>query len=142
MGRFRDSSDDDGGEAGIDMSPLIDCVFILLIFFIVTTVFVEETGVEVDRPQAASATQLEKTSILLAVTANGEVVYDDKDVGVAGVQRVVRQVLQSNAAQDEPIPVIIQGDVSARLELVTRVIDAAKLGGAQKISLATQKGAL
>ena len=57
MGRFRDS-DDDASETGIDMSPLIDCVFILLIFFIVTTVFVEETGVEVDKPQAASASEL------------------------------------------------------------------------------------
>ena len=70
MGRFRDSSDDDSAEQGIDISPLIDCVFILLIFFIVTTVFVEETGVEVDKPQAASSVQLEKTSILIALTEN------------------------------------------------------------------------
>ncbi|MCA9321738.1 MAG: biopolymer transporter ExbD, partial [Planctomycetes bacterium] len=61
MGRFSESQLDEDGETGIDMSPLIDCVFILLIFFIVTTVFVEETGVEVDKPQAASAVNLEKT---------------------------------------------------------------------------------
>ena len=53
MGRFREATSDDSSESGIDISPLIDCVFILLIFFIVTTVFVEETGVEVDKPQAA-----------------------------------------------------------------------------------------
>ena len=68
MGRFRQMTDDDNGEGGIEMSPLIDCVFILLIFFIVTTTFVEETGVEVDKPQAASSVQLEKTSILIALT--------------------------------------------------------------------------
>ena len=61
MGRFREELDADE-EGGIDMSPLIDCVFILLIFFIVTTVFVEETGIDVDKPQAASAAQLEKNS--------------------------------------------------------------------------------
>ena len=59
MGRFRDNTDS-GEETLIDMSPLIDCVFILLIFFIVTTTFVEETGVEVDKPQAASSVNLEK----------------------------------------------------------------------------------
>ena len=74
MGRFREASTDDNGDSGIDISPLIDCVFILLIFFIVTTVFVEETGVEVDKPQAASSTQLEKTSILIALTEKGELV--------------------------------------------------------------------
>ena len=86
MGRLRDAMADDGDESAIDISPLIDCVFILLIFFIVTTTFVEETGVEVDKPQAASAARLEKTSILLAVTADGGVVYGGRDIGVAGVQ--------------------------------------------------------
>ena len=137
MGRFRESMEDNGGETGIDMSPLIDCVFILLIFFIVTTVFVEETGVEVDRPSAAASEQLEKTSILLAVTNKGGVVYDNKDIGIVGVQRVVRQLLQKE--QDDPIPVIIQGDVESQLGLITKVIDEAKLGGALKISLATKK---
>ena len=71
MGRFREASGDDSGSSGIDISPLIDCVFILLIFFIVTTTFVEETGVEVDKPQAASAVRLEKNSILIALTEKG-----------------------------------------------------------------------
>ena len=96
---------DEGSEAGIDMSPLIDCVFILLIFFIVTTVFVEETGVEVDKPQAASASQLEKTSILIAVTDEGAVVYGGREIGVNGVQPLVKRMLQK-----EDIPVIIQAD--------------------------------
>ena len=79
MGRFRDSGSDEGSDTGIDMSPMIDCVFILLIFFIVTTTFVEETGVEVDKPQAASSVRLEKTSILIALTANGAVVYGGRE---------------------------------------------------------------
>lgn len=132
MGKFRDASDDEGGETTVDMTPLIDCVFILLIFFIVTTVFVEETGVEVDKPQAASASQLEKTSILIAITAGGQVVYDGRDVGVGGVQAIVRRLIQK-----EEIPVIIQADQASTTGLLARVIDEAKLAGAIKISLAT-----
>ncbi|MEY2980344.1 MAG: ExbD/TolR family protein [Planctomycetota bacterium] len=128
---------DDDGETGIDMSPLIDCVFILLIFFIVTTVFVEETGVEVDKPQAASASQLEKTSILIALTDKGQIVYGGREIGISGVQPLVKRMLQK-----EDIPVIIQADQASQSGLLVRVIDEAKLGGATKVSLATrtQKG--
>jgi biopolymer transport protein ExbD len=134
MGRFRDAGSEDGGESGIDMSPMIDCVFILLIFFIVTTTFVEETGVEVDKPQAASAVRLEKTSILLALTAKGEVVYGGRDVGLGGVQPLVRRLLQK-----EDLPVIIQADTVAPSGLLVRIIDEAKLAGATKVSVATAK---
>lgn len=132
MGRFRESAEDDQSDVGIDMSPLIDCVFILLIFFIVTTVFVEETGVEVDKPQAASATQLEKTSILIAITSEGRVVYGGKEIGVAGVRSRVKQLIQA-----EDLPVIIQADAAVQSGLLVRVIDEAKLAGASKINLAT-----
>ena len=134
MGRFRDAGGDDGGTAGIDMSPLIDCVFILLIFFIVTTVFVEETGVEVDKPQAASAMRLEKTSILLALTDKGEVVYGGREIGISGVQPLVKRMLQK-----ENVPVIIQADTHAQSGLLVRVIDEAKLAGATKVSVATKQ---
>lgn len=131
MGRFRESTEDDG-EAGIDMSPLIDCVFILLIFFIVTTTFVEETGVDVDKPQAASSARLDKTSILIAVTAAGEIVYGGQDIGIGGVQPTVKRMLQK-----EDIPVIIQADAVAQSGLLVRVIDEAKLAGASRVSIAT-----
>lgn len=131
MGRFRESTDE-GSEAGIDMSPLMDCVFILLIFFIVTTTFVEETGVEVDKPQAASASQLEKNSILIAVTEKGEIVYGGRDIGISGIQPLVKRMLQK-----EDIPVIIQADSASTSGLLVRVIDEAKLAGAIKVSLAS-----
>ena len=133
MSKFRGSGDDND-ETPIDMSPLIDCVFILLIFFIVTTVFVEETGVEVDKPQAASSVQLEKTSILIAITEGGQIVYDGQDIGIGGVQRIVRQLVQR-----EEIPVIVQADKASSSGLLVRVIDEAKLGGAVKVSVATRK---
>jgi biopolymer transport protein ExbD len=134
MSRFRSqfSSDDDSG--GIDISPLIDCVFILLIFFIVTTVFIEETGVEVDKPQAASSVNLEKNSILIAVTEKGEVVYGGREIGVAGVQPLVKRMTQR-----EQLPVIVQVDQRAQAGLFVRVVDEAKLAGAEKVSVATSK---
>tara|TARA_R110002072_G_scaffold69483_15_gene168501 strand:- start:10240 stop:10644 length:405 start_codon:yes stop_codon:yes gene_type:complete len=134
MGRFQESIEDDN-EAVIDMSPLIDCVFILLIFFIVTTVFVEETGVEIDRPEAASSAQLEKNSLLFAITKNGQVVYGGQNVGVAGVQSIVRRELQGG----DLMPVIIQADDVSHTGIAVKVIGEAKLGGAEKVSLATRR---
>ncbi len=134
MGRFRELATDNGTETGVDMSPLIDCVFILLIFFIVTTTFVDETGVEVDKPQAASASRLEKTSILIALTKNGEVVYGGHEIGISGVQPLVKRMLRK-----EDVPVIIQADTAAQSGLLVRIIDEAKLAGAIKVSIATRQ---
>jgi len=136
MSRFRSANQEDSGDSNIDISPLIDCVFILLIFFIVTTVFVEETGVEVDKPQATSSVKLEKSSILIAVTAQGEVVYGGREIGVSGVQPLVKRMTQK-----EDLPVIVQVDRAAQAGIFVRVIDEAKLAGAKKVSIATLKQA-
>ena len=105
----------------------------MLIFFIVTTTFVEETGVEVDKPQAASSVQLEKTSILLAITDKGEIVYGGREIGIAGVQPLVKRMIQK-----EEVPVIVQADQNVQSGLLVRVIDEAKLAGALKVSIATK----
>jgi biopolymer transport protein ExbD len=118
----------------INISPLIDMVFILLIFFIVTTTFVEESGVDVDKPKAASASQLDKNSILLAITAGGQVVYGGREIGVGGVRALVRRLTQK-----EDVPVILQVDQTAAAGLVVRVIDESKLGGAKTVSLAAEQ---
>ncbi|MCW0217365.1 MAG: biopolymer transporter ExbD [Prosthecobacter sp.] len=134
MAKFGQNSEPED-EAAIDISPLIDCIFILLIFFIVTTTFVEETGVEVDKPQAASATDLEKQSVMIAVTSEGQIVYGGKEIGMTGVQPTVRRFVE----KDETTPVIIQVDEKAPSGLFVRVIDEAKLGGAAKVSVSTKK---
>lgn len=134
MSRFKSSSSDEGAEATVDLTSLLDCVFILLLFFIVTTTFVEETGVEVDKPQAASAVNLEKNSILLAITSDGTIVYGGKDIGIAGVRPLVKRMIAK-----EDIPVIIQVDQVVPSGLLVRVIDEAKIAGATKVSLATRK---
>jgi biopolymer transport protein ExbD len=115
-----------------NVSPLIDMVFILLIFFILTTVFVDETGVEVDKPQAASAASLDKNSILIAVTGKGQIVYGGREIRVSDIRPLVRRLTQR-----EEMPVIIQVDRAANAGVVVRVIDESKLGGARNVSLAT-----
>lgn len=132
MVRFSESTADDM-DVGIDMSPLIDCVFILLIFFIVTTVFVEETGVEVDKPQAASASQLERNSVLIALTDKDEVIYGKRNIGLEGVRLVVQRGLR----EDQSVPVIIQADSASKSGMLIRIIDEAKLAGATNIFSST-----
>jgi biopolymer transport protein ExbD len=117
----------------INLSPLIDMVFILLIFFIVTTVFVEETGIDVNKPEAASSVDLEKQSILIALTPKGEVVYGGRDIGVNGVRSLVQRLTRD----DPDMPVILQADKAVTTERLVRVIDESKLGGAQVVNIST-----
>jgi len=116
----------------IDLSPLIDVVFILLIFFIVTTVFIKETGVEVEKPEAVTAQQMENELILIAITANGEVMYDHGNIGVAGVRSTVGALL---LLQERPV--VIQADRSVTTDLLVRVMDEVKLAGATSLNIAT-----
>jgi biopolymer transport protein ExbD len=121
------------GSDEINISPLIDVVFILLIFFIVTTVFVEETGVEVTKPQASSAVDLERNSVLIAITDTGKVVYGGREIGPAGVRSIVKRL-----NQNDDMPVIIQADRTVPTSLLVRVIDEAKIGGAPSVNISTE----
>jgi biopolymer transport protein ExbD len=132
--RYRRSLTEGEEVSEINISPLIDMVFILLLFFIVTTTFIEETGVEVDKPQAASAVQLEKNSILIAITSKGQIVHGGREIGVSGVRPLVRRLTQK-----ENVPVVIQVDENASAGIVVRVIDESKLGGARNVSLAAEQ---
>jgi biopolymer transport protein ExbD len=119
-------------QQAIDLSPLIDVVFILLIFFIVTTVFVKETGVDVDKPQALSTEKLERNLIMIAITQTGDVVYDGNVIGTAGVRTTVAQLLNKRTQS-----VVVQADKQVPTELLVKVIDESKLAGAAVVSIAT-----
>ncbi|HAS81694.1 MAG TPA: biopolymer transporter ExbD [Verrucomicrobia bacterium] len=116
------------------MSPLIDCVFLLLIFFIVTTVFVEETGVDVEKPQAVSAVLQDRQSILIALTAAGEIVYGGRTIGLNSVRGLVAQQLQVRQA-----PVVILADQASTTGQLVALMDECKLGGAQQVSVAASR---
>lgn len=117
---------------GINLTPLIDVVLVLLIYFIVTTVFSKESGVKVDKPQAVTAQQLENDLIVVTITAAGEVVHDHSNIGVAGVRPTLSALLQ---AGDKAV--VIQADRSVTMDLLVRVMDEAKLAGAKTINIAT-----
>lgn len=120
----------------IDLSSMIDCVFILLIFFIVSTVFVEESGVKVNKPDVGGASALEKNSILLAVTAEDKVFYGGESVGVQGVIGKIKPLL----SETPDMSVIIQGDKDSTHGIVQQVHGQALLAGAMKdkISISTK----
>ncbi len=118
----------------INLSPMIDCVFILLIFFIVTTVFVDEPGIEIIKPDATIDVDLEKNSILVAISADNKVVYGGKEVGVSGAGARVKQLLNK-----DDLPVIIQADARAEHGVFSDVWSALKNAGAKKISISTRE---
>ncbi|MEW6306888.1 MAG: biopolymer transporter ExbD [Verrucomicrobiota bacterium] len=119
----------------LNLIPLIDVIMFLLIFFISTTTFVEDMGVEVDKPQAAAPQQVEdNSSILIAITASGQVVHDGREVGIGGVRQVVMRLNGKDGT-----PVIIQADTEVPAGTLVRVIDEAKLGGAKNVSLASTR---
>ncbi|TAG08940.1 MAG: biopolymer transporter ExbD [Verrucomicrobia bacterium] len=132
----RSFSDEPDEPVTIDLSSMIDCVFILLIFFIVSTVFVEETGVTVNKPDVSGASALEKNSILLAVTSEDKVFYGGESIGVQGVISKIKPLL----LETPDMPVIIQGDKAATHGVVQQVHGQALLAGAmkEKISISTK----
>ena len=132
MGRLSSTIQIETSESvDINLSPLIDMVFLLLIFFMVTTVFVEETGITVDRPRAASSRQLERNSVLLGVSADGRVMHGGREVSVNNIRGLVARLLESRK-----MPVIILADEAADTGVVVRVIDQCKLAGAEQVSIA------
>ncbi|MFP4282417.1 MAG: ExbD/TolR family protein [Opitutales bacterium] len=128
-------TEQDAEMSDINISPMIDMVFILLIFFIVTTVFVQEPGVEVVREFANTAEQLERNSLLFAITTEGRVFYGGNDVGVAGIRGIVQR---QNA--EGQMPIIIQADRGAPSQTVIRVIDETKLASPRAtVNISTQQ---
>ena len=117
----------------INISPMIDMVFILLIFFIVTTVFVEEEGISVEKPTPQPPDQQQEEPdepIMLRITVNNQVIYEGDAVTLNRVETIVKNVLSQS-----DVPVIMQVERGALAGIMVQVMDRAKLGGAEKISV-------
>lgn len=114
----------------VNISPLIDVVFILLIFFIVTAVFVKESGIEVIRPKATSAEQLEMASTFVAIDENGQLYYAGEKISL----NEVRHIVQKNEGR----AVVVQVDERAASKVLIQVIDEARIAGAETVSVATE----
>lgn len=118
----------------INISPMIDMVFILLIFFIVTTVFVDERGIAADKPMPTPDAQRDEPTepIIFRVTAAGQVLHDGSTVTISRVETIVK----SGLARNRELPVIVQAERNALSGLMVQVMDRATVGGARKISIA------
>lgn len=120
----------------IDMTPLIDMVFILLIFFIVATSFVRESGVEVERPQASSATSKEKVSMLIGITSAGRVFIEGHELDIQNV----KARMDSFLAEVPGGSVVIAADKSCPTGITIKVLDSCRLAGVKNLSVATKEG--
>ena len=123
-------------ETELDMTPMLDIVFIMLIFFIVTTSFVKESGVTVSTPQAESASQQENANIFIAITADGEVWIDRRPVDSRSVRAIVARLHADNPEGS----VIIQADEEASTRMLVDVMDQVRLAGVEGIAIAAQRG--
>ncbi len=121
-------------EEGVDMTPMLDIVFIMLIFFIVTASFVKEAGIDVNRPGAVTAEKKEKASILVAITDKGEIWIDKRPVDV----RAVRANIERLRAENPQGSVVIQADKESKNGLLVKVMDAARQAGVENVSLAAE----
>ena len=119
-------------EVEINLTPMLDVVFIMLIFFIVTAVFVKDPGVEISRPEAATAFIPDKGSIFVAVTAANEIWVDKRSVGSDGVRGAIERLHTENPEGG----VVIQADSEASNEFVIAVMDAAKESGITNVTIA------
>ncbi len=122
-------------EAEINMTPMLDIVFIMLIFFIVTAAFVKEAGVQINRPEASHTFQKPRTSILIAVTATDQVWMNRRRVEIKALRMTIEKLHSENPRGT----IVIQADRRAKAGLTLQVMDAVKQAGIENITLSTLK---
>jgi biopolymer transport protein ExbD len=119
----------------INMTPMLDVVFILLIFFIVTASFVKEAGIEVNRPEAATAIKKERANILVAISDQGDIWINKRKVDVRAVQANIERL----KAENPQGTVVIQADQKATTDILIKVMDSARAAGVYDVSIAAQE---
>ncbi len=130
--RYRNQTEE---EAQIDISPLIDMVFILLIFFMVTTTFVKDMKLDLERPSASSGVSASTKAIRVFIDTQGDVYVDNQQVRIYSLQSKLRDMLR--VSTDKSILVVTDENVPAKT--VLRVVDQSKLSGATDVGVATEQ---
>ena len=129
MRRKRNRGED---ESEVNLTPMLDVVFIMLIFFIVTASFVKESGIDVNKPEAATSQPKEKANILVAIDASGGIWIDRRKVD----PRAVRANIERMHAENPQGTVVIQADEDSRTAVLVHVMDAARLAGVYDVAIA------
>jgi biopolymer transport protein ExbD len=135
MRKFTFSQSQQDQEATVDITPMLDVVFIMLIFFIVTATFVKLSGIEVDAPKASTVVVQEKANILIAIDVNNKVWINRREVDL----RALRPNIERLHAENPKGIVVIQADKMSRNETLIKVMDASRRAGVYDIALAADK---
>jgi len=122
-------------ESNIDITPMLDVTFIMLIFFIVTASFVKETGISVNRPQAPTAVVKEKANILIAIDAHNNIWIDRRKIDIRSVRPNIERLHSENPQGS----VVIEADKESKTNTLVQVMDAARQAGVYNVSIAAQK---
>ena len=130
--RKRLSANGANEESGIELTPMLDVVFIMLIFFIVTTSFVKESGIEVSRPNAASAEKQERASIFIAIDSEGQIWLQKRRLEIDAVRANIEKL----HAESPEGTVVIQADQRSETGILVKVMDQVRLAGVKNISVA------
>ena len=130
----RRHTETESDESDIDITPMLDIVFIMLIFFIVTTSFVKESGVTVNRPSAETASEKKGSNILVAIKPNGEIWIDRRAIDV----RAVRANVERLKVENPEGAVIIQADEYSNTGMLVKVMDQVRLAGVSNISISAE----
>jgi biopolymer transport protein ExbD len=121
-------------ETEVNVTPMLDVVFIMLIFFIVTASFVKEAGIDVNRPDAATAERKERGNILVAIAENGQIWINKRQVD----PRAIRANIERMHAENPQGSVVIQADRNSKSGLIVQVMDASRLAGVYEVSIAAE----
>ena len=122
-------------EAEINITPMLDIVFIMLIFFIVTTSFTKETGADITKPEAEQSVRLQKGTILIGVRPNDDIWMNKRQIEV----REVRSMVERAKAENPEGSVVIVADKGSRIGVVTQVMDQVRMAGVQGIAISAER---
>lgn len=129
-GRFSGSDE----ESDINLTPMLDVVFIMLIFFIVTATFIKQAGIDVMRPEAQTGMQKPTVSVLVAIGANGDIWIDKRKVDKAAVRAHIERLHAENPKGG----LVVQSDRHAKYEQLKAVLSAARAAGMSQIAVSTE----
>jgi biopolymer transport protein ExbD len=129
----RRHSEDESEDTGIDLAPMLDFVLNLLIFFIITTSFIKEAGITVNKEEALTAEDKDNGNILIAVRPNGDIWMDKRRIDI----REVRPTVERLHVERPEDTVVIIADRESQTSVLTQVMDQVKLGGINEVSIAT-----
>lgn len=122
-----------GTRSEINLAPLIDMIFILLIFFMVTATFLRENTLDIEKPSASSGSESPAESIRILLASDGSIRMNERPMGIHAVRPMVRRALASSPT----LPVVIVADEKSRTEDLIAVYDRCRLAGASRVAVAT-----